>query len=171
MVRRFDREGGERVPYISGLSAVQGTDGQSYSYLELVEFLEEQGSSPEADIRELWKRILFSCLVGNTDDHMRNHGFLRDGEGWRLSPVFDINPTPGDGEKFLSNAIDLDDRTASVDVAMRCCEHYRLSPDEAAEILQGMKRALDGWEGVARRDGISAASIERMRSCLDAAKG
>lgn len=85
LLRRFDRRGESRIHYISGLSAVQGHDGDRYSYLDLVSFLEEEGASPQEDIIELWKRVLFSCAIGNTDDHMRNHGFLNDGKGWRLS--------------------------------------------------------------------------------------
>lgn len=118
LLERFDRRRGQRVPYISGLTAVQGHDGGRYSYLDLVSFLEEEGGAPEADIRELWLRIVFSCAIGNTDDHMRNHGFLREGAGWRLSPAFDVNPTAGDNPKYLRSAIDFDNDEASVEAAL-----------------------------------------------------
>lgn len=96
LLKRFDRDGEKRIPYISGISAVQGFDGERYSYLELVEFLEREGAQPAQDIKELWKRALFSAAIGNTDNHMRNYGFLREKNGWVLSPAFDVNPTEGD---------------------------------------------------------------------------
>ena len=91
LLRRFDRNEKGRVHYISGMTAVQGADGGRYSYLDLVSFIEGEGASPREDIIELWKRILFSCAIGNIDDHMRNHGFLNAGGGWRLSPLFDVS--------------------------------------------------------------------------------
>ena len=86
LLERFDRDGATRVPYLSGMSAIQGVDGGEYCYLELVDFLERCGARPTEDIRQLWLRLLYSCAVGNTDDHMRNHGFLRANDGWLLSP-------------------------------------------------------------------------------------
>ena len=169
LLERFDREGSRRIPYMSGLTALQGSDGGRYSYLDLVAFLEEEGSAPGEDIRELWKRVLFSCAIGNTDDHMRNHGFLRERDGWRLSPAFDVNPTPGDNEKHLRSAIDFDDDEADARVAMAACEWYRLGGKEAAEIARSMAGVLKGWRKAAAANGISKASREYMASCLDSA--
>lgn len=168
LLERFDRDGASRIPYMSGMTAVQGEDGGSYSYLELVDFLETDGVSPEEDIRELWRRILFSCAVGNTDDHMRNHGFLREGRGWRLSPAFDVNPTPGEGAKFLSTGIDFDEREADPRVALKSCEYFRFSAAEARDEAHAMARALASWRKAAVRCGIGAASIEHMSSCFEA---
>lgn len=167
MLERFDRDGDVRIPYLSGLSAIQGQDGGEYSYLELVEFIEEHGSCPEHDLPELWRRILFSCLVGNIDDHMRNHGFLRKGRGWVLSPVFDVNPTPGSGPKQLSCAIDFNRFDADPRVAIEACDYFRVSKDEAKAEHSRMLRALSGWRLEARRKGISAASMDRMASAFD----
>ncbi len=169
LLARFDRKGDRRVSYLSGLTAVQGDDGGRYSYLDLVSFLEEEGSSPEADIQELWQRVLFSCAVGNTDDHMRNHGFLRDKEGWRLSPAFDVNPTPGDSSKFLRSAIDYDNDEALPEVAIAACEWYRLNHAQAVSQAHDMARTLQGWHKAASTNGISKASIDYMASCFDAA--
>ena len=144
LVERFDRNCGKRIPYMRALTAIQGKDGGSFSYLEVVDFLEQFGSRPGVDIPQLWLRILFSCLIGNTDDHMRNHGFLWDGQGWRLSPAFDINPTQGSGMKFLSSAIDLDDCSATVENAMRNADYYRVSGSRAKEALAQAKSALSG---------------------------
>lgn len=168
LLERFDREGSRRLPYISGISAVQGHDGGRYSYLELVEFLEEYGSSPESDIRELWARALFSCAVGNTDNHMRNHGFLYDGSGWRLSPAFDVNATAGDAPKTLATSVDLDDPSAEPGFALDMCEYFRLSRRKAKGRAHEMALALKGWRKLAVANGISAASIEMMASCFEA---
>lgn len=168
LLRRFDRNGDARIPYLSGMTAVQGTDGQSYSYLDLVSFLEEEGSVPQDDIVELWKRILFSCAIGNTDDHMRNHGFLHDGSGWRLSPLFDVNPTLGDGSKFLRSAIDFEVSEAVPQAAMAACEWYRLDARRARAIAGDMASAVARWRKVATANGISKQSQERMASCFDA---
>lgn len=167
ILSRFDRDGGWRVPYISGMTALQGSDGERYSYLDLVAFLEEEGASPDADIRELWRRVLFSCAIGNTDDHMRNHGFLREGSGWRLSPVFDVNPTAGDNPKYLCSAVDFDNDEAVPQVVVDACEWYRLTHEEAVAEARRMARALARWRKVATANGIAKASIEHMASCME----
>ena len=166
--QRFDRAGDVRLSYLSGLSAIQGADGGNYSYLELVDFIEREGAHPVRDSQELWRRILLSCAVGNTDDHMRNQGLLREGKGWRLAPLFDVNPTPGDNPKYLSCSIDLDRPDASPQVAVEACEYFRVSHSEARAFAQRLARTLAGWEKIASQDGISKVSVERMRSCFEA---
>lgn len=166
ILERFDRNGTVRLPYLSAMSAVQGEDGGSYSYLEIAEFIEREGAQPHADIRELWLRVLLSCAIGNTDDHMRNHGFLHEKGGWRLSPAFDINPTRGDNPKYLSTALDFDTQDADPQAALSCCEHYRMRPIEARRQAAYMARVLKSWRNVAMRFGIGAASIEAMSSCF-----
>lgn len=165
---RFDRRGTRRVPYISGLTAVQGADGGRYSYLELAEFIEEESADPTRDLRELWRRALFSCAVGNTDNHLRNHGFLRARGGWLLAPAFDVNPTPGDEPKYLATGLDYDAREADPRVALDVCEFFRLDAAEARHAALSMAGALDGWRRVAAANGISGASADRMARCLDA---
>lgn len=169
LLERFDREGVARIPYISALTAVQGTDGKRYSYLDLVEFLEEEGSSPGSDLPELWLRALFGCVVGNVDNHLRNYGLLREQGGWRLSPSFDVNPTPGDGCKYLSTALDYDESEASARAALSVCEYFRVSREEARERALEMAAVLRGWRKVARSNGISTSSMATMASCLDGA--
>ena len=169
LLERFDRDGSLRIPYLSGLTAVQGNDGGRYSYLDLVSFLESEGSSPDADIAELWRRILFSCAIGNTDDHMRNHGFLHEARGWRLSPAFDVNPTPGDNPKYLRSAIDFENDEALPEAALSACEWYRLDRGQAVAEARKMAHVLKGWRKAASANGISKASIDYMVSCFNAA--
>lgn len=172
LMRRFDRRGSHdqkdvqalRIPYISGLTAVQGKDGQHYSYLELVDFLETEGARSQEDIQELWLRALFSCVVGNTDNHLRNYGFLHVWNGWILSPVFDVNPTPGDHPKLLSTGLDFDDRSADPALALSVCEYYRLTEKQAKAKARKMVSVLGKWQAFARSNGISEASLAYMES-------
>ncbi len=142
--------GARRIPYISGLTAVQGVDGERYSYLDLVEFLEESGSAPGEDLPELWRRALFSCAIGNVDNHLRNYGFLHDGRGWRLAPSFDVNPTPGDELKYLNTALDYEATEALPQAAAAVCECFRVSSGEARAACADMTRVLEGWRKTAR---------------------
>lgn len=168
LVERFDRQGEVRIPYMSGMAALQGADGHRYSYLELVEFLEISGSAPDADIRELWRRVLFSCAIGNVDDHMRNHGFLRERDGWRLSPAFDVNPSAGDNPKYLQSTIDLDNDEAHPQAAIDACEWFRIDHAEALEEARKMSAILSRWHRVASSNGISKDSVSYMVSCMEA---
>jgi len=167
LLDRFDRSQAGRVPYISGLTAVQGRDGGSYSYLELVEFIEEHGSSPMHDLHELWKQMLLTCALGNTDNHLRNYGFLHDGKGWRLSPAFDVNPTQGDFDKSLSTAIDFDVRDADPRAAFDVREYFRLSAEEARHIASQTANVVARWKGLARKAGIDSRSVKEMSSCFE----
>ena len=167
LLRRFDRVGVQRIPYISGLTAIQGEDGGRYSYLELASFIEEGGSHPTLDLRELWTRALFSCAVGNTDNHLRNYGFLREASGWRLAPAFDVNPTPGSEPKYLATGLDFDGCEAEPEVAFSVSEFFRLGLAEARDIAASMKRVLSGWRRLARADGISEASIDYMADSFE----
>lgn len=167
LLERFDRQGAGRIPYISGLTAVQGYDGERYSYLELVEFVEEQSAQPTRDLHELWKRMVFTCAVGNTDNHMRNQGFLRSNEGWVLSPCFDVNPTQGSHKKFLATSVDFDDDECDPRLAMAVRDYFRLTESQATEIAAQVRSALLGWKVVARRCGIDDSSIASMASSFE----
>lgn len=162
LMERFDRNRSCRIPYISGLSAVQGNDGGTYTYLELAEFIEECGSDPRRDLPELWRRAVFSCCVGNTDNHLRNFGFLRDPDGWRLSPAFDVNPTRGGGEKYLATALDFGRPEADARIALEVADYFRVSRPEAIAYMHRLAAVLKQWQATARQQGISDASINAM---------
>lgn len=166
LMERFDRRGSARIPYISGMSAVQGNDGGTYTYLELAEFIEDSGSNPESDLPELWRRALFSCAAGNTDNHLRNYGFLHDGSGWRLSPAFDVNPTPGGGEKYLACALDFGRPEADARIALEVADYFRIGRAEAKRYVRRLAAVMKQWQSAARRQGISEASIGAMDSCF-----
>lgn len=166
LVKRFDRIGRRRIHFASAMTMLNRMDGTSsedgVSYLDILSFIKSNGSSPKKDAAELWKRIVFNMAVSNTDDHLRNHGFILTSSGWHLSPMYDVNPVPyGDS---LSLNIDENDSTISLDLAFDTAEYYGLSRDEAegkaSEILKIIK---DNWEKIAVKYGVSRASIEYMR--------
>lgn len=168
VVQRFDREGERRIGYVSAMTMLEARDGDIRSYLEIAETLEQFSPDPTAQLRELWHRIAFSILISNTDDHLRNHGFLRAGRGgWVLSPAFDVNPDPAPGETHLSTAIDLDDTTASIDTLLGVAPMFRLGDDEARSMLGRTERVVAGWRSVAAEAGLGTSEIDRMEAAFE----
>jgi serine/threonine-protein kinase HipA len=169
LLRRFDREGGMRVPFLSAMSMLDAKDQETRSYLEFVDVLRQHGASPKQDMRALWRRIVFNILISNTDDHLRNHGFLYAGPaGWRLSPAYDMNPTPTDIKpRILSTAIDLNDGTASLQLALEVSAYFELGPDEARKIAGEVGRATATWRREAKKLGLTEAEIDRMASSFE----
>lgn len=168
IVDRFDRRGDLRVGYASAMTLLEATDGEPRSYLDLVEVIEEESDRATADLRELWRRIAFSILVSNTDDHLRNHGFLRATTGgWSLSPAFDINPNPEPGPKFLNTSIDGRSNAASIELLLSVAEFFRLDNEEAQAVLVEVSEATSRWQEVARRHGLDQASIKWMRYAFE----
>jgi len=158
LTRRFDRtESGGRLHFASAMTMLGYIDGQDHSdgasYLDLVEFITARGARVAANLEELWRRIVFSICVSNTDDHMRNHGFILTPGGWELSPAFDINPEEtGTG---LRLNIDDSDNSLDLDLALSVSDYFRLSNDRATEIIDQVTSAVRGWRKVAKRYGIS----------------
>lgn len=152
LVRRFDRAGVEgRIHYASGMTLTGRVDGEDASYLELAEVIASQGAEAKADLEELWTRIAFNVLVSNTDDHLRNHGFLLTAKGWRLAPASDMNPNPtGTG---LALDIDESDNALELDLVCSVAHYFRVS--NAAAILDRLDSAISTWRDVAQSLGIS----------------
>lgn len=167
--RRFDRSGSERVPFMSAMSMTQHRDGERGSYLEIVDALTEQGAAAAADRRELFKRIAFSILVSNTDDHLRNHGFLWLGQqGWTLSPAYDINPMPQDLKpRILATNIDFDDGTCSIDLLRSVADEFSLKLGEADGIIRSVAEVTRNWRSAARRRGAKESEVQRMQSAFE----
>lgn len=169
LLRRFDREQGIRIPFVSAMSMLDARDNEARSYLEFVDILRQHGAAPKEDMRALWRRIVFSVLISNTDDHLRNHGFLWAGPvGWRLSPAYDLNPVPVDIKpRVLTTAIDLDDGTASLKLALDVAGYFELSAREAAQIAAEVGKAVATWRKVAAKLGLTAAEVDRMASAFE----
>jgi serine/threonine-protein kinase HipA len=167
-VDRFDRAEENRIGYVSAMTMLEAQDGQSRSYLEIAEIIEQQSASPTRELRELWSRIALSILISNTDDHLRNHGFLRAASGsWELSPAFDINPNPDPGPKHLVTAIDLYDTSANIELLLEVAPFFRLDHSQARTALDSVNHAVDSWRSVASGVGISAAEIEQMETAFE----
>ena len=169
LLRRFDRDGDIRIPFLSAMSMLGAADNEDHSYLEIVDALRQFGSQPEQDCAQLWRRIVFNILISNTDDHLRNHGFLYDGAGgWRLSPAYDMNPTPVDVKaRVLSLAIDEADDTASLDVAFRMARQCGLKQPAAREIVGEVQTAVAQWRNCAASYGLNARDMARMASAFE----
>ncbi len=163
IVDRFDRDDGRRVGYVSAMTMLEAVDGEQGSYLDIAEAIERHSARSADDLRQLWRRIAFSILISNTDDHLRNHGFLRTSTaGWSLSPAFDLNPDPRPGVKYLSTAIDYDTAAARLDTLMEVAEHFRLTGNEARTVLGEVAAATRHWRAMALQLGLDAEEIERM---------
>jgi len=168
LLRRFDRAEG-RIPFLSAMSMLGATDNETRSYLEFVDALRQYGAAPKSDMHMLWRRVVFNVLISNTDDHLRNHGFLYDGpDGWRLSPAYDLNPVPVDIKpRVLATTIDLDDGTASLGLAMDVAAYFELDGAEARTIARQVGHATGGWREVARHLGLSSWKIDRVGSAFE----
>ena len=165
LVKRFDREGKQRIHFSSAMTMLGKQDGagatDGSSYLEIVSFLKANGATPQKDIRELWKRIVLSMAVSNTDDHFRNHGFILSEKGWELSPLYDINPDIY-GE-YLSLNVDADHSSIDFDLAIEAAPYYGMEKKEALKTVEKIKSIVgDNWQMLAKKQGISRGEIERM---------
>ncbi len=169
VLRRFDRRHGRRIPFLSSMSMLDARDNQTRSYMEIADALRRHGAAAMDDIRELWRRIVFNILISNTDDHLRNHGFLYSGPtGWRLSPAYDLNPVPVDVKpRLLTTAINEDDNTASLDVAMAVAPYFELDEARARADAGTVARAVATWREEATRHGLTKEEIARMASAFD----
>jgi serine/threonine-protein kinase HipA len=169
VLRRFDRTRDARLPFLSAMSMLGAADNETRSYLEFADALRRYGAAPKEDMRALWRRIVFNILISNTDDHLRNHGFLHPGpDGWRLAPAYDLNPVPTDIKpRVLSTAIDLEDGTAALEKAMEVAAYFEVGAKAARTIAAEVGRAAARWRAEAARLGLSPAEIDRMASAFE----
>lgn len=161
ITKRFDRQGEGRLLFTSAMTQLGYYDGDyEASYLEIAQFLTEHGSNTKIDLAQLWRRIVFNIAVSNTDDHLRNHGFIFDDGGWTLSPAYDINPNPKGDALHLS----IDEANASLDysLAMDVIEFFQLKTKDAESIKQQVITAVSSWSKIAEEVGISRGQRELM---------
>lgn len=168
LTKRFDRDNGNRIHFASAMTMTGNTEDiirdTTPSYLEIVEFIENYGVDIEANLHQLWRRIVFNIAISNTDDHLRNHGFILTDKGWILSPAYDLNPsTEKDG---LSLNIDMDDNALSFDLAKSVGEYFRLNDTEMEVILNEVLSIVKNWKTVAQEIGIRNQEIEFMDSAF-----
>ena len=164
LARRFDRVGNRRIHFSSAMALLGKTDGagaEGASYLDIASFIRSNGASPKNDLKELWKRIVFSIAVSNTDDHLRNHGFLLTERGWVLSPMFDVNPDIYGSA--LSLCISEHDNSISFELAIGMAEYYDISIDDARNAVEDVKSIIrENWRALANSKGLGKSAIGLM---------
>ncbi len=165
LVKRFDRtRNNERIHFVSAMTMLERQDGddasKGASYIELAEFLIQFGAKTDADLEQLWRRIVFNICVSNSDDHLRNHGFLLTEKGWELSPAFDMNPS--ESARGLKLNISESDNSLDLDLAREVAPIFRVSKKDAEEIIGEVRKAVKAWKNLAKQLGISSSELERM---------
>lgn len=166
-LKRFDRrEDDIRVPYISAMTALEATDGEGGDWLDVVDFAQVSGS----DTTELWRRAVFGALIGNLDDHLRNHGFLRWGADWRPSPAFDVNPEPlSHGNEHQLSLFGNRDLVLDSFLRRDALDLFRVKQSEVTEFLDRLRPVVRRMPRVAEAHGADAVSIEMMATRIASA--
>lgn len=161
LIRRFDRNGNKRIPYISARTALDWQSEEGGSYTDMADVIRQISNSPVDDLRELWRRIIFTILVSNTDDHLKNHGFIYVGSNrWRLSPAFDINPSPTRHRVLETSVVSGESFDASMRVALDACQFFEFKPAIARREARGMAETIaDNWKRMLKQEGVSASDV------------
>lgn len=170
LTKRFDRtENQERIHFASAMTLLGYTDGKNHedgiSYLELAEFLIQNGANIKNDLEELWKRIVFNICIKNTDDHLRNHGFLLTNKGWIISPAYDINPIEtGTGLKLN---ISENDNSLDLGLALDVADYFYLNQNKAKQIILDIKNKVKEWRNIANKYNISKSEQEFVSKAFE----
>lgn len=166
--KRFDREGNQRIHFSSAMT-MTGNNEESLrfstaSYLDIAEFMMNLGANVNENLKQLWRRIIFNICISNTDDHLRNHGFILTEKGWVLSPAYDLNPS--DEKNGLALNIDMDDNTLNLELAKSVGVYFRLNETEMDSIILEVQNAVSNWRNIASEIGISRGEQELMRGAF-----
>ncbi len=166
--KRFDREKQERIHFASAMTMTGKNEelirDNMPSYLEIAEFIQFSGSQVDSDLEQLWRRIVFNILISNTDDHLRNHGFILTSGGWRLSPVFDINPSTD--KNGLALNIDMDNNALDLKLAKSVGVYFRLNENEMNRIIDEVRSSVSSWQKLATEIGIPRSEQNLMATAF-----
>ncbi|MBO4287947.1 MAG: HipA domain-containing protein [Kiritimatiellae bacterium] len=168
LCRRFDREGVRRIPFASAMTMLGCEDrqeGGNGTYIDIAGFLMQHGAKPDVDLPELWRRMVFSLLVSNTDDHLRNHGFIGENGAWRLSPAYDLNANIK-RPQMLTLELETGIPIESVDTLLDASEYFRLDKTTANGQLEHIRSAVAQWRDIANRLGIPRREQQDMAGCF-----
>jgi serine/threonine-protein kinase HipA len=162
--KRFDRENGERIHFASAMTMTANNEdtirNNPASYLDIAEFISNHGTNIEANLHQLWLRIIFNIAISNTDDHLRNHGFILTAAGWILSPAYDLNPSiEKDG---LALNIDTDNNALDFELAKSVGEYFRLNEKQMKTIIKEVLEVTTNWKTIAKEIGISRSEQDLM---------
>lgn len=164
---RFDRDRDSRIPFISGMTLLSKRDGESADYVEVAEAIGEHGVDVREQLSAIWRRMAFSVAVRNTDDHLRNLGFLRRAGGWVLSPMFDVNPNPAAGERRVTTIGWRNDPAAEIAALVEVAPYFEVEPERVNVILLEIRDGLSGWRAAAAANGLSAADLTMFAPVFD----
>jgi serine/threonine-protein kinase HipA len=171
LIRRFDRmRAGGRIPYVSAatLLGVDPAVTQEHFYTEIVDALRVNGATPQADIEELWRRMAFSVLITNVDDHLHNHGFLHVNRGqWRLAPAFDINPFPDRVRELKTWISEETGPEATIEALLSVLPYFRIPADRARAILLKMEHALAHWRPTGLALGMTERELDQFSEAFE----
>ena len=169
VITRFDRNGGHRIPFLSGDSLLGLPQGEAGAYTLLADGIRQFGHNVTGDLRELWRRLVFSLLTSNYDDHLRNHGFLMMAPGrWALSPAYDLNPVPEiDRALTPKTAISENQENPTIDAALEAAARFDLKAAEARIILREVHAAVSGWRKTARQLRIKASTLDAYATAFE----
>jgi serine/threonine-protein kinase HipA len=162
--KRFDRNESRRIHFASAMTMTGRNEellkSETASYLDIAEFIHFNGVNIKQDLEQLWRRIVFNICISNTDDHLRNHGFLLTEKGWKLSPAYDLNPSiDKDG---LAINIDYANNSLDLELAKSVGQYFQLQTNRMTEIINEVKNATSQWKVLAKTIGIARAEIELM---------
>jgi serine/threonine-protein kinase HipA len=167
--KRFDRENGGRIHFASAMTMTGNNEDtirdNIASYLDIAAFISSNGANVEKNLHQLWRRIIFNIAISNTDDHLRNHGFLLTKEGWILSPAYDINPSIDEGGLALN--IDMDNNVLDIELAKSVGAYFRLSNTQMNEIINSTKKAVVQWRAIATAINISKTEQAFMEKAFN----
>jgi serine/threonine-protein kinase HipA len=162
--KRFDRENGERIHFASAMTMTGNNEDtirdNHASYLDIAEFISNHGVNIVVNLHQLWRRIVFNIAISNTDDHLRNHGFILTNEGWILSPAYDLNPSIE--KEGLALNIDTNNNALDFELAKSVGEYFRLNTTQMDEIIDCVLKAVGNWKQTAKEIGIQRAEQELM---------
>jgi serine/threonine-protein kinase HipA len=173
LTKRFDRtNGGGRIHFASAMTLLGKKDGDGghtgVSYLDLADFIIKKGAQPDKDLEQLWRRIVFNICVSNVDDHLRNHGFLLQHDGWVLSPAYDMNPSEtGNG---LTLNISKQDNAQSLELVLDVSHFFRIKKSKAVEIISEVLLGIRAWRKLAKKQGMPEREITLMRHAFRVAE-
>lgn len=161
LIRRFDRRDGARIPYMSARTALDWQSDEGGYYTDIADVIRQVSAKPTEDLHELWRRIVFTILVSNKDDHLKNHGFVYTGEDrWRLSPAFDVNPAPSRQRVLETGIIQGGPFDASLDIALDAAEFFDLTQADAKQQASVMAKIITAnWKQALRAEGASPDEI------------
>ncbi len=166
--RRFDRENGERIHFVSAMTMTGNNEDtirdNTASYLDIAEFISNYGVNIDENLNQLWRRIIFNIAISNTDDHLRNHGFILTDKGWTLSPAYDLNPSIN--KEGLALNIDMDNNALDFEIAKSVGDLFRLDEKQMNDIITEVSDSVNGWNKIADKIGISRSEKEIMQSAF-----